>query len=99
VSMAASAEPRSMARVTGPLNAAAGWACGLAFRAAYLIAHRADHMMRTVIRVRHSPVQTNANSLNYLTSVFMGCCSHCPLFVRTAYVVYTTMKRYGKSST
>jgi hypothetical protein len=46
------------------------------FRAAYLIAYHADRMIRTVMRVSVqasiSAVQMSANSLKYVTSVFMA---------------------------
>jgi hypothetical protein len=58
-------------------GAATGWGAWVGFRAAYLLAYHADRAMRRVMRVSVqasiSAVQMSANSLKYVTSVFMGC--------------------------
>jgi hypothetical protein len=61
-------------------GAPTGWGAWVGFRAAYLLAYHADRAMRRVMRVSVqasiSAVQMSANSLKYVTSVFMGCSFH-----------------------
>jgi hypothetical protein len=69
------AEPRSVARVNAARATKANWACRPAFRALYLIAYCADRMMRSVMRMSVQAsisAVMSANSLKYLTSVFMA---------------------------